>query len=115
MEYASVGLEGMLSYDWVYCEGERFIKKLKNIHIRKDNYGSFRFFYVDNDKNIIGCLQVVSRETLAIASNIFVREDNRRKGISGILINKAYQMFPNMEFSENTNYMSEGMIKKYRR
>lgn len=114
MEHRSIGLEGMLSFDWGYTGKEKYLKRLKNLHIKFDEYGSYRFFYIDN-KTIIGCLQVqvIDNNQKQIASNIFVDENHRRKGIAGILIAKAYNLFPDMVFSTNRNNMSEGMVKKY--
>ena len=109
MEFVSVGLEGLLNLvDYPYVGRERVVSKSKSFIVKRDRFGSTRIFHLING-DVVGCFQVYGN----IGTNIFVRQDYRRIGISGLLVNKAYKLFPNLKFSSSTNFMSDGMIKKY--
>lgn len=112
--FQSYGLEGMLLDNWPYIGNEKTIKRSKPFKVTRDEYNCY-MFYIFADKVKIGALHVSCHDNKYTASNIFVHADHRRKGISGQLIELAYSFLPNMEFSTSVNYMSKGMVKKYKK
>ena len=110
MEYVSIGLEGLLHKNYPYCGKERKLRSKKDFILLRDEYDNTRIIYTINGE-WIGCLHLINN----IAYNVFVLENHRRKGISGKLIEYAYYLFKNIEFSGNVNELSSGMINKYKK
>lgn len=115
MEFTSIGLEGLLNKEYSYVGKEKKVRDNNKFVVLKDNYGSVRIIRKGTNSEWIGALQVVTNDEVAIASNIFVDEQHRRKGVAGEIIKYAYKMFPNLTFTNNRNFMSVGMVKKYER
>ena len=92
---ARMGLETVLLHqnNEIVLEGERFSTRDGWVQGR-------RYLALDNNGSIIGALNVTlskrGRKVTAIASNVVVRPDHRRKGVAYGLLQSALSDYPGM-------------------
>lgn len=86
---------------------EKLSSRSGNIEKYKGQYGGWRYIYRDNERDIIGAIQGVSKNKRVILSNIVTAEKSRRQGIAKQLYNQAKKDFKNLEISASLTKMGE--------
>ena len=81
---------------------EKIYKEVsENIIITKTAKGFFRTLYLNDKKEIVGCIHGLNKRNNRILQNIFVRRDYRRKGIRTELVSVVTNQFKGIQHSNN--------------